>query len=41
MDHYVVTAISEEEERNVSCSYTTSDEQVYNCRISLHGNTSD
>ena len=41
VDHYVVTAVSEEEERNVSCSYTTSDEQVYNCRISLHGNTSD
>ena len=37
MEYYVVTAVSEEEERNVSCN-ATSGEDSHTCSISLQGN---
>ena len=40
MDHYIVTATSEEEERNISCD-ATRDEAGHNCSISLDGNAND
>ena len=36
MDYYVVTAVSEEEERNVSCD-ATSYELKHNCNITFDG----
>ena len=40
MEYYVVTAVSEEEERNVSCN-ATSGEHSHSCSISLQGNAND
>ena len=40
VDHYIVTATSEEEERNVSCD-ATRDEAGHNCSISLDGSAND
>ena len=40
MDYYVVTAVSEEEERNVSCD-ATSYELEHNCSISFDGSAND
>ena len=40
MDYYVVTAVSEEEERNVSCN-ATDNGVVQNCSISLKGDAND
>ena len=40
MEYYVVTAVSEEEERTVSCNYT-SGEDSHSCSISLQGNAND
>ena len=40
MEYYVVTAVSEEEERNVSCT-ATSGEDSHSCSISLQGNAND
>ena len=37
MDYYVVTAVSEEGERNVSCDATSNE----NCSITLNGNPND
>ena len=40
VEYYVVTAVSEEEEKNVSCN-ATSGEDSQSCSISLQGNASD
>ena len=40
VEYYVVTAVSEEEERNVSCN-PTSGEDSHSCSISLQGNAND
>ena len=40
MDYYVVTAVSEEEEKNVSCNATGSG-ALQNCKISLKGVAND
>ena len=40
VEYYVVTAVSEEEERNVSCN-ATSGEDSHSCSISLQGNAND
>ena len=39
MDHYVVTAVSEE--RNVSCNVNSSYGREYSCNISVDGNVND
>ena len=38
MDYYVVTAVSEEEERNVSCNATSGEHE---CTLSLDGTAND
>ena len=38
MDYYVVTAVSEEEERNVSCNATSGEHE---CTLSLDGTPND
>ena len=40
MDYYIVTAVSEEEERNVSCD-AISYELKHSCSISLNGSAND
>ena len=39
VDHYVVTAVSEE--RNVSCNVNNSYGREYSCNISVDGNVND
>ena len=38
MDYYVVTAVSEEEEKNASCSTTSGERE---CRLPLDGTVND